>query len=161
VAYSTPPRATENRSLDAVIDATLRNHACDVRPLRNGVCPHCRGAAGLSPPRDSVPETYLHQDVPYATAACDTCWLSYPIPIAQTVLGHHAVEALYTTHGLRPRDAQIGPHSPTEVSSVRTDEAVPTAARVEVRLADGSVAFDLDENCRIRRYDASDTGLTQ
>ncbi|OYR83688.1 hypothetical protein DJ71_07945 [Halorubrum sp. E3] len=161
VAYPTPPRATENRSLDAVIDATLRNHACDIRLLRNGVCSHCWGSAGLSLPRDSVPETYLHQDVPYATAACDTCWLSYPIPIAQTVLGHHAVEALYATHGLRPRDAQIGPHSLTEVSNVRTGDAVPTAAQVVVRLADRSVEFDLDENCRIRRYDASDTGLTQ
>ena len=161
VAYPAPPRATKNRSLDAVIDATLRNHACDVRLLRDGVCPHCWGAAGLSLSRNSVPETYLHQDVPYATAACDTCWLSYPIPIAQTVLGHHAVETLYATHGLRPRDAQIGPHSLAEVSNVRTDEAESTAAQVVVRLADGSVEFDLDENCRIRRYDASDTGPTQ
>jgi DNA-binding transcriptional ArsR family regulator len=157
VAYPTPPRATENRSLDAVIDATLQNHACDVRLLRNGICPHCWGSAGLSLSRDSVPESYLYRDVPYATAACGTCWLSYPIPTAQTILGHHAVEALYAAHGLRPRDAQIGPHSLTEVSNVSTDEAVPTAARVEVGLADGSVEFDLDENCRIRRYDASDT----
>ena len=115
----------------------------------------------MSLPRGSVPEAYLHQDVPYANAACDTCWLSYPIPIAQTVLGHHAVEALYATHGLRPRDAQIGAHSLTEVSNVRTGDAAPTAAQVVVRLADGSVKFDLDKNCRIRRSDASDTGLTQ
>ena len=160
VAYPTPPRATENRSLDAVIDATLQNHACDVRLLRDGVCPHCWGSAGLSLPRNSVPESYLYQDVPYATAACGTCWLSYPIPIAQTVLGHHAVEALYATHSLRPRDAQIGPHSLMEVSNVRTDEAVSAAARVEVGLADRSVEFDLDENCCIRRYDASDTEPT-
>ena len=51
------------------------------------------------------------------------------------------------------------PHQ--RVSNVRTGDAVPTAAQVVVRLADGSVEFDLDENCRIRRYDASDTGLTQ
>jgi hypothetical protein len=158
VAYPTPPQAMKNRSLDAVIDSTLRKHACDVRLLRDGVCPHCWGEAGLTIPRDSVPETYLYQDVAYGTAECNCCWLSYPIPIAQTVLGHHAVESVYTAHGLTPRDAQFGPQSLQEVSEVHTGEEVTAAAQVVVRLGDDSIAFELDDDCKVRHFETSSTG---
>jgi hypothetical protein len=158
VAYPTPPQAMKNRSLDAVIDSTLRKHACDVRLLRDGVCPHCWGEAGLTIPRDSVPETYLYQDVAYGTAECNCCWLSYPIPTAQTVLGHHAVESVYTAHGLTPRDAQVGPQSLQKVSEVHTGEEVAAAARVVVRLDNDSIAFELDDDCEIRHFETSSTG---
>lgn len=158
VAYPTPPRATEHRSLEAVIDVTLQKHACDVRLLREEICPHCWGSAGLSLSRESVPETYLYQEVPYATAACDTCWLSYPIPVAQTVLGHYAVESLYARHDLGPRDAQVGPQRLTEVSTVQTDTEIPTAARVSTTLAGDTVTFDFDEKCKIRDYETDVAG---
>lgn len=158
VAYPTPPRAIQNRSLDAVIDSTLRKHACDVRLLRDGVCPHCWGEAGLTISRDSVPETYLYQNVPYGTAECNCCWLSYPIPIAQTVLGHYAVESVYAARGLTPRDAQVGSQSLQNVSEVRTGEEVAAAARVVVRLGDDSIALELDDDCKVRHFETSSTG---
>ena len=149
VAYPTPPRAARSRTIDEVIDCSLRKHACDVRLLREGVCPHCWGTANLSFPRDSVPDTYLLDDVPYATAACDICWLSYPIPIAHTILGHPAVETLYANCGLGPRDAQLGPHDLARVSDVSLSERDSPAARIVVELRDNQVVFDLDGTCSV------------
>ncbi|QWC18450.1 ArsR family transcriptional regulator [Halorubrum sp. 2020YC2] len=149
VAYPAPPQAAETRTLQEIIDASLRKHACDVRLLRDGICPHCWGEAGLSFPRDSVPEAYLYDDVPYGTASCEACWVSYPIPIAHTVLGHHAVETLYAEQGLGSRDAQIGPHDLAKVSDVCLAEGETPAARVTVRFDDEALAVDLNEGCAV------------
>lgn len=152
VAYPTPPRAVADRSLEDVVELSLRKHACDVRLLRDGVCSHCWGTAGFSFPRDSVPDSYLLDDVPYATAACDVCWVSYPIPVAHTVLGHPAVERLYADHGLGPADAQIGPRDLARVSDVtHRDDESPTV-RLTVDLGDGPLVFELDENCTVRDH---------
>lgn len=149
VALPTPPRALADRALEDVIELSLRKHACDVRLLRDGVCAHCWGGAGLSFPRDSVPESYLVDDVPYATAACDSCWLSYPIPVAHTVLGHPAVETLYADHGLGPADAQIGPHDLARTSDVVRPDSESPAARLTIRLGDDSLVFQLDGDCTV------------
>ncbi len=152
VAYPTPPRAASGRSLADVLDLSLRKHACDVRLLRDGVCPHCWGTAGLSFPRDSVPDSYLVDDVEYATAACDACWLSYPLPVAHAVLGHHAVERRYADRGLGPKDAQIGPHDLARVSDVDYPDGDSPAARVTVRLGDPPLVFELDEDCGVLEH---------
>jgi DNA-binding transcriptional ArsR family regulator len=152
VAYPTPPRATRSRTLNEVIDCSLRKHACDVRLLRDGVCPHCWGTARLSFPRDSVPDTYLLDDVLYATAKCDICWLSYPIPIAHTVLGHPAVETLYANCGLGPRDAQLGSHNLARVSDVSLPESDSPAAQIVVGLGDNQLTFALDEACSVLEH---------
>jgi hypothetical protein len=152
VAYPTPPRAARGRTLEDIIDCSLRKHACDVRLLRDGVCPHCWGTAGLSFSRDSVPDSYLLDDVPYATAACDVYWLSYPIPIAHTLLGHPALETLYADHGLGPQDAQLGPHDLARVSDVSLSENDSPAARVVVELGDDPLVFDLNRTCNVLTY---------
>ena len=149
IAYPTPPRALADRTLEDVIDLSFRKHACDVRLFRNDVCPHCWGAAGFSFPRDSVPDSYLLDDVAYATAKCDTCWVSYPIPIAQTVLGHPAVETLYSTHELGPTDAQIGPHNLARISEVALPDSKSPAARINVELRADSLVLELDESCHV------------
>jgi DNA-binding transcriptional ArsR family regulator len=149
VAYPTPPRAVDGRSLSDVVDLSLRKHASDVRRLREGVCPYCWGTAGLSFPRGSVPDSYLLTDVPYATAACETCWLSYPIPVAHAVLGHPAVETLYAERGLGPVDAQLGPHDLARISDVDECPDGPPAARLRIELGDRGVVYDLDENCAV------------
>ncbi|MFD1643837.1 winged helix-turn-helix domain-containing protein [Halohasta litorea] len=152
IAYPTPPRAVVDRSLEEVIDLSLRKHACDLRLLRQGVCPHCWGTAELSFPRDSVPDSYLLDNVPYATAMCDVCWLSYPLPVAHLVLGHSAVDQLYADHGLGPADTQLGPHDLARVSAVDYYESKPPAARLTIGLSDQPLVFELDENVRIHDY---------
>lgn len=145
VAYPTPPRALANRTLEEAIDISLRKHACDVRLFRDGMCSHCWGTAGLSFPRESVPDSYLLDDVAYATAACDTCWVSYPLPVAHTVLGHPAVERLYAEHGFGPTDAQLGPHDLARVSDVTYCKSESPAARLTVGLGNQPLVFELDE----------------
>ncbi|WP_434523225.1 winged helix-turn-helix domain-containing protein [Halorubrum sp. AS12] len=149
IAYPTPPRALADRTLEDVIDLSFRKHACDVRLFRDNVCPHCWGTAGFSFPRDSVPDSYLLDDVAYATAKCDTCWVSYPIPIAHTVLGHPAVETLYSRHGLSPTDAQIGPHDLARISEVSLPDSKSPAAKVSIELHTDSLVLELDESCHI------------
>lgn len=149
IAYPTPPRALEDRTIDDVIDLSFRKHAGDVRLLRDGVCPHCWGTAGLSFPRESVPESYLITDVTYATARCDGCWLSYPLPVAHTVLGHPAVETLYAEHGLGPTDAQIGPQALSRVSDVTLPETESPEARITIALSDQSLVVELDDTCTV------------
>jgi len=149
VAYPTPPRAARSRTLEDVIDCSLRKHACDVRLLRDGVCPHCWGTANLSFPRESVPDSYLYDDMLYATAGCDACWLSYPIPVAHTILGHHAIETLYADHGLGPRDAQLGPNDLAQVSEVSIFEENSIAAQIVVDLDDEPLVFDLNKTCKV------------
>lgn len=149
IAYPTPPRALADRTLEDVIDLSFRKHACDVRLFRDNVCPHCWGTAGFSFPRDSVPDSYLLDDVAYATAKCDTCWVSYPIPIAHTVLGHPAVETLYSTHELGPTDAQIGPYDLARISEVALPDSKSPAAKVNIKLHTDSLVLELDESCRI------------
>lgn len=149
IAYPTPPRAVTDRTLEAVIDLSLRKHACDVRLLREEVCPRCWGTAGLTMGRESIPESYLIDDVPYATAACDTCWLSYPLPVAHTVLGHPAVETLYAEHDLGPADAQLGPYDLARTSAVDYLDEDPAAVRVTISIADQSLVIKLDESCTI------------
>lgn len=149
IAYPTPPRALADRTLAEVVDCSFRKHACDVRLFRDGVCPHCWGTGGLSFPRDSVPDSYLLDDVTYGTAACDTCWVSYPIPVAHTVLGHPVVESLYAEHGLGPTAAQIGPHNLARIGDVSLPESASPAARVTVDLHDDSLTLDLDASCRV------------
>lgn len=149
VALPIPPRAVADRTLKEVIDLSLRKHACDVRLLRSGVCTHCWGSANLSFPRGSVPDSYLIDDVPYATAACDACWLSYPIPVAHTVLGHPAVDTLYADHGLTPTDAQVGSFDLARVSDVVQSHSEPPAAKVTIELGDDSLVFQLDTTCGI------------
>lgn len=152
IAYPTPPRALTGRTLEEVIDLSFQKHACDVRLLRDGVCPHCWSTASLSFPRESVPDSYLLTDVTYATATCDACWLSYPIPVAHTVLGHPAVETLYTEHRFGPTDAQIGPHDLARVSEVILPETESPAARVIVGLSDESLVLELDETCGVLNH---------
>lgn len=149
VAYPTPPRALQDRRLQDVIEISLRKHACDVRLLRSGVCPHCWGTAGLSVPRGSVPESYLLDDVPYATASCDVCWLSYPLPVARTVLGHAAVETLYADHDLGPAAAQLGPHDLARTSDVSLPDATPPSARVTTEIGDDELTVELDDGCQV------------
>jgi DNA-binding transcriptional ArsR family regulator len=150
VAFPTPPRALSGRTLVDVIDLSLRKHSCDVRLLRDGVCPRCWGSAAISFPRGSVPESYLVDDVAYGTAACADCWLSYPIPLAHVALGHPGVEALYAEHGLGPADAQIGPHDLARVSTVDYPDAEPTAVRLTVELGEDTLVVTLDETCDVR-----------
>lgn len=152
VAFPTPPRALSGRTLGEVIDLALRKHASDVRLLREGVCPRCWGSATISFPRESVPESYLIDDVAYGTARCDDCWLSYPIPIARAVLGHPAVETLYIEHGLGPADAQVGPRDLTRVSDVDYLDGGTTAVRITVRLDDDILVLDLDESGSVYDY---------
>lgn len=152
IAYPTPPRALENRTIDDVIHLSFRKHASDVRLLRDGVCPHCWGTADFSFPRGSVPDSYLITDVTYATARCDACWLSYPIPVAHTVLGHPAVEMLYAEHGLSLTDAQIGPQTLARVSDVTLPETESPEARIAIALFDESLVFELDETCNITNH---------
>jgi len=149
VAYPSPPQVSKTRTLQEIIDSSLRKHACDVRLLRDGVCPYCWGAASLSFPRQSVPESYLHQGIPYATADCNACWVSYPIPLAHTILGHHALETLYAEYGLGPRDAQIGPYDLAGVSEVSVSDGESPAAQVTVKLDDEGLVFNLNENCTV------------
>jgi DNA-binding transcriptional ArsR family regulator len=149
VAYPTPPRALAGRTLEDVIDITFQKHACDVRLLREGLCPHCWGTAGFSFPRDSVPDSYLLDDVKYATAMCDSCWVSYPIPIAHTVLGHPAVETLYEKHGFGAAAAQIGSHDLARVSEVSLPNDNSPAAHVAIELCTSSLDVELDESCRV------------
>ncbi|WP_313693128.1 DUF7351 domain-containing protein [Halorarum halobium] len=149
IAYPAPPRAVAGRTLEEVIDLALRKHASDVRLLREGACSRCWGAAGLSFPRDSVPDSYLLDDVPYATATCEACWVSYPLPVAHTVLGHPAVETLYADHGLGPTDAQIGPHDLARVGDVVSREDESPAARLTVGLEDEALVLELDEGCTV------------
>ncbi|WP_135853962.1 transcriptional regulator [Halorussus salinus] len=149
VAYPTPPRAMTDRTLEETIDISLRKHACDVRLFRNGLCPHCWGTAGLSFPRESAPDSYLLDDIAYATAACDTCWVSYPLPVAHAVLGHPAVENLYAERGLGPADAQIGPHDLARVSEVTDCEGKSPAVRLTVSLDDRPLVIELDESCAL------------
>lgn len=149
LAYPTPPRALQGRTLPRVLDLTLRKHAGDVALLRDGVCPHCWGPAELSYPRGSVPDSYLLDDVPYATAVCETCWLCYPLPLAHSVLGHHAVEALYADHGLGPTAAQIGPRNLARTTAVDLRDGDSPGARLTVELDADAVAFDLDERCGV------------
>ncbi|QIB74477.1 winged helix-turn-helix transcriptional regulator [Halogeometricum borinquense] len=152
VAYPVPPRAVTGRTIEDVLALSLRKHACDVRLLRDGVCPHCWSTAGLSFPRESVPDSYLLDDVPYATAACDTCWLSYPIPVAHTVLGHPAVETLYADHGFGLADAQIGPHNLARVADVVCCTSDSPAVRLTIDLGDRPLVFELDESCAVLDY---------
>lgn len=152
IAYPTPPRAVVDRSLENVIDLSLRKHAYDLRLLREGVCSHCWGTADLSFPRDSVPDSYLLDTVPYATAMCEVCWLSYPLPVAHLVLGHPAVDQLYADHGLGPADAQIGSHDLAQVSAVDYYENKPPAARLTIGLSDQPLVFELDEDSRVFDY---------
>ncbi|MEZ3165105.1 helix-turn-helix transcriptional regulator [Halorubrum sp. RMP-47] len=149
VAYPSPPQVAETRTLQEIIDSSLQKHACDVRLLRDGVCPHCWGAASLSFPRQSVPASYLYQELPYATAECDACWVSYPIPLAHTILGHHAVETLYAEHGLGPRDAQIGPYDLAAVSQVSISDGELPTAQVTVRVDDEELVVSLNESCSV------------
>lgn len=152
VAYPTPPRAAADRSLAAVVDLSLRKHAADVRLLRQGACPHCWGTAGLSFPRESVPESYLLDDAVYGTAACDACWLSYPIPVAHTVLGHPAVETLYAEQGLGPAAAQLGPHDLARVTDVVLPGSEQPAARLTVGLDNGPLVLELDGTGSVRDH---------
>ena len=152
IAYPTPPRAVVDRSLEEVIELSLRKHACDLRLLREGVCSHCWGTADLSFPRNSVPDSYLLDNVPYATAMCDVCWLSYPIPVAHLVLGHPAVDQLYADQGLGPADAQLGPHDLARVSTVDYYESKPPAARLTIGLSDQPLVFELNEDGSILDY---------
>lgn len=149
VAYPVPPRALADRTLAAVVDLSLRKHACDVRLLRSGVCPRCWGTAGLSVPRESVPDSYLLDAVAYATASCEDCWLSYPLPVAHAVLGHPAVERLYDERGLGPADAQLGPHDLARVSEVEECDGDAPAVRLAVELGDRSLVLELDAACRV------------
>lgn len=152
VALPTPPRALSGRTLAEVIDLSLRKHASDVRLLRQGVCPRCWGTATMSFPRESVPESYLLDDIVYGTVRCDDCWLSYPIPLAHAVLGHAAVETLYAQHGLGPADAQIGPYDLAKVSDIDHQNGTTPAVRLTVKLADDALIFHLDESCTVRDY---------
>ena len=152
VAFPTPPRALSDRTLDEVIDLSLRKHASDVRLLREGVCPRCWGSAAISFPRETVPESYLIDDVAYGTATCDDCWLSYPLPLAHAVLGHPAVETLYTDHGLQPADAQIGPHDLARVSDVDYQDGATTAVRLTVGLGEDTLVLNLDHSCRVQDF---------
>ncbi|QAU14106.1 ArsR family transcriptional regulator [Halorubrum sp. BOL3-1] len=152
VAFPTPPRALSGRTLSEVIDLSLRKHASDVRLLRDGVCPRCWGSATISFPRESVPESYLVDDVAYGTAKCDDCWLSYPIPIARVALGHPALETLYAEHELGPADAQIGPHDLARVSDVDYLNGTTTAVRLTIRIDDDTLILNLNESCSIRNY---------
>ena len=149
LAYPTPPRALQGRTLSAVVDLSLRKHAGDVALLRDGACPHCWGPAELTYPRGSVPDSYLLDDVPYATAACETCWLCYPLPVAHTVLGHPAVETLYAEHGLGPTAAQLGPHNLARTTGVDLRDEDSSGARLTVELDEGSLALDIDEDCSV------------
>lgn len=144
VAYPIPPRAVTDRDLEAVIDLSLQKHACDVRLLREEMCPRCWGTAGLSMARESAPESYLIDDVPYAMAACDACWLAYPLPVAHTVLGHPAVETLYAEHGLGPPDAQLGPHDLAKVSEVNYCDGNPVAVQLTITLPKQSLVIEVD-----------------
>ncbi|WP_082230762.1 winged helix-turn-helix domain-containing protein [Haloprofundus marisrubri] len=152
VAYPLPPRAATDRPLSDIIKITLQKHACDVRLFRNGVCPQCWGTAGISYPGESIPDSYLLDDVPYATVACDACWLTYPLPVAHTVLGHPAIETLYIDHGLDPIDAQLGPHDLARASDVEYLDSDYSSLELTVELEDDSLVFDLDECCRVRQY---------
>ncbi|PCR88909.1 winged helix-turn-helix domain-containing protein [Natrinema ejinorense] len=150
IAFPVPPRAVSGRTLVEVINLSLQKHSCDVRLLRNGVCPRCWGSAAISFPRESVPESYLVDDVAYGTAACDDCWLSYPIPLAYAVLGHPAIETLYAEYGLGPADAQIGPHDLARVSTVEYPDGETPAVRITVGLGEDTLVLDLDEGCGLR-----------
>ena len=123
-----------------------------MRLLREGVCPRCWGSAAISFPRETVPESYLIDDVAYGTATCDDCWLSYPLPLAHAVLGHPAVETLYADHGLQPADAQIGPHDLARVSDVDYQDGATTAVRLTVGLGEDTLVLNLDHSCRVQDF---------
>lgn len=148
VAYPLAPRAALDRPLDAVVDLALRKHAADVALLREGACPYCWGHAGISYPRESAPDSYLIDDAVYATATCDACWLSYPLPLAESLLGHPAVEAFYAEHGLDAVDAQLGPRSLAAASEIELSDG---GARIEVDL-DETLTVAVDEDCRVVDY---------
>lgn len=152
IAFPTPPRALSGRALADVINLSLRKHACDVRLLRDGVCPRCWGSAAISFPRESVPESYLVDDAAYGTARCDDCWLSYPIPLAHVVLGHPAVETLYAEHGLGPADAQVGPRNLERVTDVDYPDEERPAVRLTVELGEETLVLNLDETCGLREH---------
>lgn len=151
LAYPVPPTAAAHRSLEELIDLALRRHAADVESIRRGVCPYCWGPASVSYPRETVPASYLRQDPVYATAACERCWLAYPIPIADLLVRFPPVVALYHDHGLGSPAAHLGSQALVSVSDVAVSDD-PLSAQITVSLADDRLVVELDDDCTVREY---------
>ncbi|NGM70793.1 winged helix-turn-helix transcriptional regulator [Natronolimnobius sp. AArcel1] len=144
MGYPVPPIAASHQSLETLVDLVLRRHAAHVDSLRRGVCPYCWGPATFSFPHESVPEFTLQYDTIYARAACEACWMSYPIPIPDLLVSHPDIRHLYAVHDLEPPATQLGSLSLVQLSDVELLE--DGKARVTISLEETTLVVDLEES---------------
>ncbi|OIB56392.1 winged helix-turn-helix domain-containing protein [Natrialba sp. SSL1] len=153
MGYPVPPIAAAHHSLETVVDLVLQRHAAHVESLRRGVCPYCWGPATLSLPYEAVPEFILQYDTVYATAACEECWMSYPLPVPELLVSHPAVRALYAAHDLAPPATHLGSNSLVNLSDV--DLLEDGGANVTISLEEATLVVELRDDGTLEQWHES------
>ncbi|AGN00752.1 hypothetical protein L593_04005 [Salinarchaeum sp. Harcht-Bsk1] len=152
-AYPVPAGAATDRSMDELLDVTVRRTGANVELARNGLCHRCWGTidARVVDPDGTFEE--LGTDWPRVDVECERCWLAYTVPLPIFVAQSPPVVAFYHEHGLGPEDAMLSERNALEDATAELEGSSSDLFEVTIELAADHLTIVVDREGQIQAFE--------